>query len=728
MPFSFTFYGTTSNLLSVSNNGGIVFDASGASLPFTNISLPAASLLGPAILPLWDDFDSEAGNVYTDTRGTAPNRQFIVEWYQRVHYFGNTDSATFEVIFNEADGTLQFEYQDVNYTGAGNASGDPDVCDGGVCATIGLQNDSTLFNQFSAFEASVTNDSGILWSPTSPTVFTGTDSVTVNVGQPTIVVNDGNPITGTVPAGGTNSVQFPIANTGNRDLDWSLTEAGPADLHFPPPGTRYAMPMGDPSSTTTRRVPVGLRNPGTKPYQPLHIPGHGNGTVPMFAADIYNNQFVTLDALNPGTVNLVAATDGTPWTGGAFIDGDFSKLYVLAGSFGANPDQFATIDTATGAKTVIATSPSPDGAGWNGMAYDTTTGTMYAVTGCPSGSSLYTIDINTGATALVGALSNEACTVSIAIDSAGQMYGVDIVNDALYAIDKTNASDSLIGSIGFNANYAQEMTFDLSTDVLYYAAFNLDLFGDFMYTVNVSDGSTSLIGQITGGFAELDGMGIETAGGPCSQPQDLPWLSLSPLTGTTAPGTSTPVTASLDGAGQSDGDVLSGTVCATSNDPDNRTVATPIDVTVGTGGGGNIVHNVVNLAVPQTTTGLYFNWLTNTACTSSCTASNYQFNPYGSSVLTFFWSVAPGSACVESGTSCAILNSGATVGAGSTWGGGNTTLFNAGNTTGYLGFRFDNSGTTNYGYAKFTTTAPNGYPAQLVEYWYDNTGADIAIP
>jgi hypothetical protein len=729
MPFSFTFYGTTSNLLSVSNNGGIVFGTSGAGLAFTNVSLPA-SISGPAILPLWDDFDSEAGNVYTDIRGTAPNRQFIVEWYQRVHYFGNTDSATFEAILNEADGTLQFEYLDVNYTAVGNASSDPDVCDGGLCATIGLQSDPTLFNQFSAVEASVTNDSGIKWSPTSPQVFTGTDSVTVNVGQPTIVVNDGNPITGTVPAGGTNSVQFPVANTGNRDLNWSLTEAGPADLHFPPPGTRYAPMLGDPSQATTRPVPVGLRHPNTKSYQPL--PPHTDGfTVPMFAADIYNNTFVMLDPNFPDTVNTIAPTDGTPWTGGAFIDGDFSKLYVLAGSFGANPDQFATIDTATGAKTVIATSPSPGGAGWNGMAYDTTTGTMYAVTGCPSGSSLYTIDINTGTTTLVGAMSNEACTVSIAIDSAGQMFGVDIVNDALYAIDKTNGSDSLIGSIGFNANYAQEMTFDLSTDVLYYAAFNLDLFNDFMYTVDTGSGATTEIGQIlsgTLGFAELDAMGIETAGGPCSQPQDLPWLSLSPLTGTTAPGGSTPVTASLDGTDQVDGDVLSGTVCATSNDPDNRIVATPINVTVGAGGGGNIVHNTVNLGVPQTTTGLYFNWLTQASCTSSCTASQYTFNPYGSSSLTFFWSVAPGSACVESGSSCAILGSGTTIGPASTWGSGNSTLYQGGNTTGYLGFEFDNGGTTNYGYALFTSTAGTGYPATLVEYWYDNTGAAITIP
>ncbi len=735
MPFSFNYYGTSNNNLCVDNNGFILFNTTNCPTfgLYTNVSLPTTSFTAPAIMPLWDDFDSSSGNVYTDIRGTSPNRQFIVEWYQRTHYSGNTDSATFEVIFNEADGTLQFEYADVDYTGANNSSGDPDVCNGGVCATIGLQNDPTLYNQFSAFEASVTNNSGILWTPTNPQVFTGTDSVTVNVGQPTIVVNNGAPITGTVPAGGTNSIQFPIANTGNRDLNWSLTEAGPANLHFPPPGTRFAMPMGDPSLTTSRPVPLGLRHPDTKPHHPLSIPGHVNGTVPMFAADIYNNQFVKLDALNPGTVNTVAATDGTPWTGGAFVDGDFSKLYVISGSFGANPDTFASVDTTTGAVTTIGNANS-GGLGWNGMAYDTTTGTMYAVAGCPSGSHLYTVDINTGAVTEVGTMTNEGCSVSIAIDSAGQMYSVDIVNDALYAVDKTNATDSLIGSIGFNANYAQEMTFDLSTDILYYAAFNLDLFGDFMYTVDTTDGTTSLIGQVTGGFAELDGMGIETAGGPCAQPQDLPWLSLSPLTGTTAPGDSTPITASLDGTGASDGDVLSGTVCATSNDPANRTVATPINVTVGTGGGGSVIDSgPINLAVNPDFTGLYINWLTGDWCSSSggpCDGSGgYDFNPY-SSTLTFFWPSDNSGNCVSDGTSCLILNSGATIGPASTFGTSNSANFVGGNTTGFLGFSFINANTStvNYGYAKFTTTAGTGYPATIVEYWYDNSGAAINIP
>ena len=77
-------------------------------------------------------------------------------------------------------------------------------------------------------------------------------------------------------------------------------------------------------------------------------------------------------------------------------------------------------------------------------------------------------------------------------------------------------------------------------------------------------------------------MGIETVGGPCAQPQDLPWLSLSPVHGTTRAGHPTPITASIDGTGTVDGDVLSGTVCATSNDPQHHLLQVPLQYTVAT--------------------------------------------------------------------------------------------------------------------------------------------------
>jgi hypothetical protein len=168
-----------------------------------------------------------------------------------------------------------------------------------------------------------------------------------------------------------------------------------------------------------------------------------------------------------------------------------------------------------------------------------------------------------------------------------------------------------------------------------------------------------------------------------------------------------------------------------SNDPDEHTVEVPVEFTVGSGGGGTIVDSgPVNITINQDFTGLYINWLTGATCTSadpSCTPSNYNWNPWASSGnMNFVWEAAT-DACVVSGASCSVLASGATIGSGSTFGTGDAILFRAGS-NGYIGFKFDNAGTTNYGYAKLTTTSPSGFPATLNEYWYDNSGAAISIP
>jgi len=581
MPFSFNFYGNTSNQICVDNNGLVLFGVTCPNLfLFANVSLPAG-LPAPAIMPLWDDFDSESGNVYTDTRGAAPNRQFIVEWFDRVHFNGssNTDGATFELIFNE-DGTLQFEYADVAYTAFSNPTADPDDCSMGICATIGLEADVALFNQFSAFTPSVTDDSGILWTATTPQVFTSTDSVTVNVGAPQIVVNP-NPLAGTGVPGVNGTIPFAIENHGDRDLDWTLDEAAPANLHFPPSGTRFAMPLGDPAKASAGRAPLALSHPGKhSTTSTLHAPLAAGTT---FAHDLYSSQFETFDIQNPGAVDIVASSQGQVFVGGAFADGDFSKLYAIAGDFGADAGRFFTIDPATGAESLVGDANNGLGEGYSGLAYDGAGSTMYAASAtCGSASHLWTIDRATGAPTAVGEITGAACIVAIAVNAQGEMYGLDIVTDSLFAIDKTTGAAALIGSIGFNANYAQDMTFDLETGVLYLAGFDADVFTDSIYTVDLQTGAANLIAPIGASIQEVDAISTETVGGPCAQPQDLAWLTLDPIAGTTVPGSASPVTATIDGTGTVDGDIRAGTVCAHSNDPQKRTVEVPIQYTFAT--------------------------------------------------------------------------------------------------------------------------------------------------
>lgn len=71
-----------------------------------------------------------------------------------------------------------------------------------------------------------------------------------------------------------------------------------------------------------------------------------------------------------------------------------------------------------------------------------------------------------------------------------------------------------------------------------------------------------------------------TAGGACSAPTDIPWLSLSPTNGSTAGGSSTPVTLTYNSATLAQG-TYTGTLCIESNDPDEELVTVPVTLNIG---------------------------------------------------------------------------------------------------------------------------------------------------
>ena len=112
LPFPVSVYGQTFNSVNVASNGSL--DLIGTETPFTHGCqvLPSSSW-EMAIFPYQDDlrtdnlsfagcngFPGATCGVFTSTTGTAPNRQFNVEW-RAVHFADTTTSANFEVVFYE---------------------------------------------------------------------------------------------------------------------------------------------------------------------------------------------------------------------------------------------------------------------------------------------------------------------------------------------------------------------------------------------------------------------------------------------------------------------------------------------------------------------------------------------------------------------------------------------------------------------------------------------------
>jgi hypothetical protein len=116
-----------------------------------------------------------------------------------------------------------------------------------------------------------------------------------------------------------------------------------------------------------------------------------------------------------------------------------------------------------------------------GFTWDKSTNSYYA---CDA-YQLYSVNLQSMNMSLIGTISETAGIVSIAANSKGDLYGIGILEDKLYSIDKTTGAGTEIGDIGFNMNFAQDIGFDRTTDSLYGT-----LYGSI-------DGTTSKIGLYT---------------------------------------------------------------------------------------------------------------------------------------------------------------------------------------------------------------------------------------
>lgn len=256
LPFPFVFDGATSNQLRVGNNGGILFGTMTGDVGFENQALPTMAL-GRAILPFWDDFDDETGNVYYTIRGTAPQRRAIIQWQARAHYIETQppvpNTATFEVILAEGGNTVLFQYKDVDF---GNAA-----WNGGASATVGLNLADGLATQFSFNTAALSPSLAILFTPTAEAA-SDRASASVVALIPELRVSPSELQLGLAPDS-TDERQLLIANNGNTALNWSLAEtATTCDATTDVPWLVPAPLIGDVPANAQEAVDIGFDSTG----------------------------------------------------------------------------------------------------------------------------------------------------------------------------------------------------------------------------------------------------------------------------------------------------------------------------------------------------------------------------------------------------------------------------------------------------------------------------------
>ena len=169
LPFPVSVYGTAVSVASAGSNGDIQFtDTPSAKVFWWEGCVPVnpdPAQQGPflnTLFPYYDDLRTDDlatcpdCGIFTQTLGTAPNRQFVIRW--KTTYFNIGGTAEFEVLLTEGSDTLSVIY------GASENNG--------ATATSGIQQDLTLFTSFSCLEAVLTPGLRVDYIPTgcgSPT-------------------------------------------------------------------------------------------------------------------------------------------------------------------------------------------------------------------------------------------------------------------------------------------------------------------------------------------------------------------------------------------------------------------------------------------------------------------------------------------------------------------------------------------------------------------------------
>ena len=219
-----------------------------------------------------------------------------------------------------------------------------------------------------------------------------------------------------------------------------------------------------------------------------------------FALDMYGN----FDTAAPGVFNSVSTgANGAGFEPAGDIDPTNNTTAYVNDADAGGGTGYYSVDIASGVYTLIG----PSSQSYNGFSFNPVDGVLYGI----DGTNLYTVDKATGAGTLVGAFGiGGEIMIDIAIDGAGNAYAHDIVTDSIYTIDLTTGAATLLGGTGFDANFAQGMTWDPNTDTVYLAAFNNGAFLGELRSVNTTTGATTVVGAFNGGAtAEVTWMAVQ---------------------------------------------------------------------------------------------------------------------------------------------------------------------------------------------------------------------------
>ncbi len=138
----------------------------------------------------------------------------------------------------------------------------------------------------------------------------------------------------------------------------------------------------------------------------------------------------------------------------------------------------------------------PTGETFTGLAFDPITGTLFGLSTNGVGTStISTINLNTLAVTPIG-VTGMVLAIALAISNNGILLAVDLDNDILHSINRITGLASIIGHIGFDANFGAAMFRNAITGLIYLTAYNVAVGDSELRILDLVTGLTILVGVI----------------------------------------------------------------------------------------------------------------------------------------------------------------------------------------------------------------------------------------
>lgn len=230
----------------------------------------------------------------------------------------------------------------------------------------------------------------------------------------------------------------------------------------------------------------------------------GGGSIRrLYGAEAISQSAVSVDLEDVAALDIINVATAIDFEGAAGVNQ--SNLTIRGID---NSNNAYTVDKLSGVYTQMGVINAPAGESWTGIEYNPVNGMWYGIStdGQNNISHISMIDWS-GMTATPIGNTGLRLPIALAIDDKGVGYTYDIDDDNAYSIDLNDASVSLLGSIGFDANFGQGMAWDPNSQQLYLAALNAAITDTEIRTMNPVTGNTTLIGRVEPGFTTQPGYG-----------------------------------------------------------------------------------------------------------------------------------------------------------------------------------------------------------------------------